>query len=70
MAAYFFTLDLAHPFRVSRDLQSGMIGINAGVITTVEAPFGGVRDSGIGREGSTHGLDEYLNLKYLSLGGL
>jgi acyl-CoA reductase-like NAD-dependent aldehyde dehydrogenase len=47
-----------------------MIGINAGVITTVEAPFGGVKDSGIGREGSTHGLDEYLNLKYLSLGGL
>lgn len=47
-----------------------MIGINAGVITTVEAPFGGVKDSGIGREGSTHGLDEYLNLKYLRLGGL
>ncbi|CAJ0557546.1 unnamed protein product, partial [Mesorhabditis spiculigera] len=51
-------------------LRSGMVGINAGVITTVEAPFGGVKDSGIGREGSSHGLDEYLNLKYLSLGGL
>jgi len=47
-----------------------MIGINAGVITTVEAPFGGVKDSGIGREGSAHGIDEYLNLKYVSLGGL
>ncbi|WP_434701494.1 NAD-dependent succinate-semialdehyde dehydrogenase [Pseudomonas sp. D1-36] len=70
LAAYFFTRDLARTFRVSRALQSGMIGINAGVITTVEAPFGGVKDSGIGREGSTHGLDEYLNLKYLSLGGL
>lgn len=70
LAAYFFTRDLACTFRVSRALQSGMIGINAGVITTVEAPFGGVKDSGIGREGSTHGLDEYLNLKYLSLGGL
>lgn len=42
-----------------------MIGINAGVITTVEAPFGGVKDSGIGREGSAHGIDEYLNLKYV-----
>ena len=47
-----------------------MSGINAGVITTVETPFGGVKDSGIGREGSTHGIEEYLNLKYLSFGGL
>lgn len=70
LSAYFFTRDLARTFRVSRALQSGMIGINAGVITTVEAPFGGVKDSGIGREGSAHGLEEYLNLKYLSLGGL
>ena len=70
LAAYFFTRDLARTFRVSRALQSGMIGINAGVITTPEAPFGGVKDSGIGREGSTHGIEDYLNLKYLSLGGL
>jgi hypothetical protein len=47
-----------------------MIGINEGLITTEVAPFGGVKDSGIGREGSTHGIEEYLNLKYLSLGGL
>ena len=47
-----------------------MVGINAGVITTVEAPFGGLQDSGVGREGSSHGIEEYLNLKYLSLGGL
>ncbi len=70
LAAYFFTRDLARTFRVARALQSGMIGINAGIITTVEAPFGGVKDSGIGREGSIHGIEDYLNLKYLSLGGL
>ena len=70
LAAYFFTRDLARAFRVARALQSGIIGINAGVITTVEAPFGGVKDSGIGWEGSTHGIEDYLNLKYLSLGGL
>jgi succinate-semialdehyde dehydrogenase/glutarate-semialdehyde dehydrogenase len=70
LAAYFYTRDLARTFRVARAIQSGMVGINAGVITTVEAPFGGVKDSGIGREGSTHGIEEYLSLKYLSLGGL
>jgi len=70
LAAYFFTRDLARTFRVARALQSGMIGINAGVITTAEAPFGGVKDSGIGREGSAHGIEEYLNMKYLSVAGL
>ena len=70
LAAYFFTRDLARTFRVSRALQSGMIGINAGVITTAEAPFGGVKDSGIGREGSAHGVEDYLNIKYLNVGGL
>ncbi|MFL9908316.1 NAD-dependent succinate-semialdehyde dehydrogenase [Paraburkholderia sp. RL17-337-BIB-A] len=70
LAAYFYTRDLARTFRVSRAIQSGMIGINAGVITTAEAPFGGVKDSGLGREGSAHGIEEYLNLKYLSLAGL
>ena len=70
LAAYFFTRDLARTFRVARALHSGMVGINAGVITTVEAPFGGVNDNGIGREGSAHGIEDYLNLKYLSLGGL
>jgi succinate-semialdehyde dehydrogenase/glutarate-semialdehyde dehydrogenase len=70
LAAYFYTRDLARTFRVSRAIQSGMIGINAGVITTAEAPFGGVKDSGLGREGSAHGIEEYVNLKYLSLAGL
>jgi succinate-semialdehyde dehydrogenase/glutarate-semialdehyde dehydrogenase len=70
LAAYFFTRDLGRTFRVARAIESGMIGINAGVITTPEAPFGGIKDSGMGREGSSHGIDDYLNTKYLSLGGL
>ncbi|MDY0746820.1 NAD-dependent succinate-semialdehyde dehydrogenase [Paucibacter sp. R3-3] len=70
LAAYFYTRDLARTFRVGRAIQSGMVGVNAGVITTAEAPFGGVKDSGIGREGSTHGIEEYLSLKYLAVGGL
>lgn len=70
LAAYFYTQNLARAFRVSRTIQSGMIGINEGLITTEVAPFGGIKDSGIGREGSVHGIEEYLHLKYLSLGGL
>jgi len=70
LAAYFFTRDLARAFRVARAIESGMIGINAGIITAPEARFGGVKDSGIGREGSSHGIEDYLNIKYLSLGGL
>ncbi|MFS2004224.1 NAD-dependent succinate-semialdehyde dehydrogenase [Duganella sp. CT11-25] len=70
LAAYFYSRDLARVFRLSRALQSGMVGINEGLVTTEVAPFGGVKDSGIGREGSIHGIDEYLNLKYMSLGGL
>ncbi|EJN07863.1 NAD-dependent succinate-semialdehyde dehydrogenase [Herbaspirillum sp. YR522] len=70
LAAYFYSRDLARAFRVSRALHSGMVGINEGLVTTEVAPFGGVKDSGIGREGSTHGIEEYLSLKYMSLGGL
>jgi succinate-semialdehyde dehydrogenase/glutarate-semialdehyde dehydrogenase len=70
LAAYFYSRDLARAFRVSRALDSGMVGINEGLVTTEVAPFGGVKDSGIGREGSSHGIDEYLSLKYVSLGGL
>lgn len=70
LAAYFYTRDLARTFRVASALDSGMVGINAGIITTEVAPFGGVKDSGIGREGSTHGIAEFMQTKYLSLGGL
>ena len=70
LAAYFFTKDHARVWRVSRQLEYGMVGINTGLISTEVAPFGGVKLSGIGREGSRHGLDEYLETKYLALGGL
>lgn len=70
LAAYFYTRDLARVFRVSRLLESGMVGVNAAMVTTEVAPFGGVKDSGIGSEGSSHGIEEYLHLKYISLGGL
>ncbi len=70
LAAYFYTKDLARAFRVAAALKYGMVGINAGIITTEVAPFGGVKDSGVGREGSKYGLDDYLDIKYLSIGGL
>ncbi len=70
LAAYFYTRDLARTFRVARALESGMVGINEGLLTTEVAPFGGVKDSGLGREGSVHGIEEYMQLKYLSIGGL
>jgi succinate-semialdehyde dehydrogenase / glutarate-semialdehyde dehydrogenase len=70
LAAYFYTRDLARAFRVSEALKYGMVGINEGLITTEVAPFGGVKESGMGREGAHHGLDEYLDLKYVCIGGL
>lgn len=68
LAAYIFTENLHRTFRVAEALQYGMVGINTGLISTTEAPFGGVKASGLGREGSKHGLDEYSELKYLCLG--
>lgn len=70
LAAYLYTRDLARSFRVSDALEYGMVGVNEGIITSEVAPFGGVKESGMGREGSMHGLDDYLNMKYVSLGGL
>ncbi|AYO84735.1 MULTISPECIES: NAD-dependent succinate-semialdehyde dehydrogenase [Methylobacteriaceae] len=70
LAAYLYTRDLARTFRVSAALRYGMVGINDGIITTEVAPFGGVKESGLGREGSRYGLDEYVSMKYLSIGGL
>jgi succinate-semialdehyde dehydrogenase/glutarate-semialdehyde dehydrogenase len=70
LACYFYTQDLGRTFRVMEALQYGLVGINEGVITTEVAPFGGVKDSGIGNEGSKYGLDDYLNIKYSCLGGL
>ena len=57
-------------FRVAEALESGMVGINTGLISTEVAPFGGVKESGLGREGSKYGIEEYLEIKYLCLGGI
>ena len=68
LAAYFYARDLGRVFRVAEALEYGMVGINTGVISTEVAPFGGMKSSGLGREGSKYGLDEYLEIKYLCLG--
>lgn len=70
LAAYFYTSDLGRTFRVMEGLKYGMVGVNEGLITTVEAPFGGVKESGLGREGGHQGIDDYLDTKYVCLGGL
>ncbi|MDX1340894.1 MAG: NAD-dependent succinate-semialdehyde dehydrogenase [Reinekea sp.] len=70
LAAYFFTSDISRMFRVSDALDFGMVGINEGVMSSEMAPFGGMKESGLGREGSHYGIDEYLEVKYLCLGGL
>jgi succinate-semialdehyde dehydrogenase / glutarate-semialdehyde dehydrogenase len=68
LASYFYSRDVGRIFRVSEALEYGMVGINTGIISTEHVPFGGVKQSGLGREGSKHGMDEYLEMKYLCLG--
>ncbi|WP_343654291.1 NAD-dependent succinate-semialdehyde dehydrogenase [Paraburkholderia caribensis] len=68
LAAYFYTRDVHRVWRVAEALEYGMVGVNDGIISTEVAPFGGIKESGIGREGSKYGIDEYLELKYLCLG--
>jgi succinate-semialdehyde dehydrogenase/glutarate-semialdehyde dehydrogenase len=70
LAAYFYTRDLGRAWRVADALETGMVGINEGIISTEVAPFGGVKHSGLGREGSKYGLDEYTELKYMMMAGL
>jgi succinate-semialdehyde dehydrogenase / glutarate-semialdehyde dehydrogenase len=70
LAAYFYARDVGRIFRVAEALEAGIIGINEGLISTEVAPFGGVKESGLGREGSHYGIDEYLEIKYLALGGI
>jgi len=70
LAAYFYARDVGRVFRVAEALEYGMVGINEGIISTEVAPFGGVKSSGLGREGSHQGIDEYLEVKYLALGGI
>jgi succinate-semialdehyde dehydrogenase/glutarate-semialdehyde dehydrogenase len=68
LAAYFFSQNLGRVWRVSEHLEYGMVGINSGIISTAIAPFGGVKQSGMGREGSLYGIDEYVEIKYLCMG--
>lgn len=70
LASYFYTRDMARTWRVGEALEYGMVGINTGLISTAEAPFGGIKMSGLGREGSRHGLDDFMELKYLCMGGI
>ncbi|WP_374479273.1 NAD-dependent succinate-semialdehyde dehydrogenase [Zoogloea sp.] len=69
LAAYFYSRDIHRVWRVAEALEYGMVGINEGLISNEMAPFGGVKESGVGREGSRHGIDEYLEIKYLCMGG-
>ena len=70
LACYFYTGNLGRAFRVMEGLKYGMVGVNEGLITTVEAPFGGVKESGVGREGGHQGIEDYLDTKYVCIGGL
>jgi len=70
LASYFYSKDMARCIRVSQALESGMVGVNTGLISNEVAPFGGVKESGLGREGSRHGLSEYTEMKYVCFGGL
>jgi succinate-semialdehyde dehydrogenase/glutarate-semialdehyde dehydrogenase len=70
LASYFYTRDIGRIFRVAEALEYGIVGINAGLISTAVAPFGGVKESGFGREGSKYGIEDYLEIKYLCMGGI
>ena len=70
LASYFYSRDIGRIFRVGEALEYGMVGINTGLISTAEVPFGGVKQSGLGREGSHHGIDDYIEVKYLCLGDI
>ena len=70
LAAYFYTRDIGRVWRVAEALECGIVGINTGLISTTVAPFGGMKESGFGREGSKYGVDDYLEIKYLCMGGI
>jgi succinate-semialdehyde dehydrogenase/glutarate-semialdehyde dehydrogenase len=70
LASFFYSRDIGRIFRVAEALEYGMVGINTGLVSTAEVPFGGVKQSGLGREGGRQGIEEYLELKYLCLGDM
>ena len=70
LASYFFSRDIGRIWRVAEALEYGMVGINEGILSTEVAPFGGVKESGIGREGARQGLEDFMEVKYLCMGSL
>ena len=70
LAAYFYSRDIGRVYRVSEQLEYGIIGVNEGIISNEMAPFGGVKESGSGREGSKYGMDDYMTIKYICVGGI
>jgi len=70
LASYFYSRNINRVWRVAEALEYGMVGINTGLISTEVAPFGGVKESGIGREGSKYGIEEFIEVKYLCMGGM
>ena len=68
LASYVYTRDVGRIFRVGEELEFGMVGVNVGILATEHVPFGGVKQSGLGREGSHHGIDDYVEIKYLCVG--
>jgi succinate-semialdehyde dehydrogenase/glutarate-semialdehyde dehydrogenase len=70
LAAYFYSRDIGRIWRIAEALEFGIVGVNIGIISTEVAPFGGMKESGIGREGSKYGMEEFLEVKYLCMGGI
>lgn len=70
LASYFFARDIGRCWRVAEKLETGMVGVNAGIISSCYTPFGGVKESGVGREGSQYGIEDYLNIKFINMAGL
>lgn len=70
LASYFFARDISRCWRVSEKLEVGMVGVNTGIISSCYAPFGGVKESGMGREGSQYGLNDYINIKFINMAGI
>jgi succinate-semialdehyde dehydrogenase/glutarate-semialdehyde dehydrogenase len=70
LASYFYSRDIGRIWRAAEGLESGIVGINTGLISNEVAPFGGVKQSGLGREGSHYGIEEFVEIKYLCIGGL
>jgi succinate-semialdehyde dehydrogenase/glutarate-semialdehyde dehydrogenase len=70
LAAYFYSTNLSRTWRVAEAIEAGMVCVNSGILSTEVAPFGGVKQSGLGREGSKYGIDDYLSIKYVCIGGV